>query len=337
MQVLLAVLLIALFIGSILLKRILYSVTLKELKRRARNNDPIARRFHKLAAYGASANLFLLLIAGFSFAALITIGVAWDWWALMLVDLVAIALLWPTKPLKNYGNFVWQIASWLALPLAAVLGWLQPILVRVTRRGGKLQPHMGHSGIYEKADLLEFIAEQNRQLENRIPESDLKIAFHALQFGDKTVGSVMSPRRSVLWVSEDEPVGPLLMDELHGSGHNEFPVVKDQSKKSASPEVTGTLYLTDLIDQAFGGKVRGFMKEGPGTINEDSSLREALATFSKTRQHLLVVVNNFNEAVGVLSFGQLMQEILGEKIIDDYSQPDKYHQEHAKPSASVKA
>jgi CBS domain containing-hemolysin-like protein len=137
----------------------------------------------------------------------------------------------------------------------------------------------------------------------------------ALTFGDKKVGDVMVPMRKVRLVTEDELVGPLLMDELHKTGFSRFPVAK---AKAASPDFVGTLYLRDIVGYEGSGRVRDIMSKKVYYINETQSLRDALAGFLKTHHHQFVVVNNFEEIVGVLSLEDVLEQILGEQIVDEF-------------------
>lgn len=331
MKTLLFFVLIILFLSAILLERAARSITPKEFKRRARADyDPIATRLHKMTAYGQSLELFLWVTAAGSLSALVIIAARSSLWSAVIIIVVATWLLWTKKPLKSYGNLAWKLAGLLAPLVSWVLSYLQPILGRFG--GLRLAPR--HTGAYEKEDLLEILTAQNRQHDNRISESDLKLAFHTLQFGDKSVGKIMKPRKAVKWVSEDEPISPAVMDELHASGFSSFPVVKDASKKTPSPEVVGTLYLNDLIDRPAGGKVRDVTHRDVYFINESANLREALAAFSKTHHHLLIVVNNFEEVVGVLTFELLVEQILGEKIANEFDNYGNKRAVASKDSAS---
>lgn len=286
-------------------------MTLKELKRRARGDDPTAKRLHGVAAYGASANFLLWLTAGLSLGGAIALAAGWHQWTVILISPAAILLLWPQRPVKT--GFLWQLASFLALAFARVLQWFQPIIRPLAERLNLFKPTVSSAKVYEKADLLELFKSQNRQSDNRVAETDLKLAFHALQFGDKTVGSIMRPRRSAMWVSEVEAVGPLLMNDLHADGLSAFPVVKDASKKSSAPEVIGTLYLNDLLDQPAGGKVRDIMHRQVHFINEDSNLNQALSMIGQNHHHLLIVTNSSKDIVGVLTFEQLIDQIFANK------------------------
>lgn len=320
MRTLLLIALALVFLLDLLTQRALSSISVKELRRRARAQDRIAARIYKLAAYGFLANIFLWLVASLGLAGLVIWTSHFSWWAAGLEILAASWLLWFPKPLKKYGNFSWQLASFLVLPRARLVSWLPPALKRFAGQPDGLKSIRKHTGAYEKEDLLELLKVQHNQADNRISESDLKLALSVLQFGDKTVGKIMRPRKAVKWVSEDEPIGPLLMDELYDSEQESFPVVKDLSKKSQSPEIVGTLYLRDLVGHDSGGRVGSLMRKEAYFINEDDSLREALDAFNKTHHHLLVVINDFEEVVGVLPFGVLVQQILGEKLNGEFDQ-----------------
>jgi len=322
MKIISFMLLLIAFVYIFLLMSALRSISTKELKRRARSGDKIAERLYKTAAYGASADILLWLLGGSALGLAVVLGHQASWWLALIIVIAALLLLWTPKKPGAYGSAAWSATSMLSVPISKLLSWLQPVLGRL----GKKEPALVHAGIYEKADLLDLLSHQNHRVDNRIPEADLKLAFNALQLGDKTVGMVMKPRRSVSWVNEDDSIGPLLMDELHASGLTSFPVINGSAKKNVNPEVVGTLYLSDLIGKAAGGRVGDAMAKKVYFINESDTLRAALAAFNKTHQHLLVVVNNFEEVVGVLTFDQMLALILGESSADTF---DQYHDKKA--------
>jgi len=57
-------------------------------------------------------------------------------------------------------------------------------------------------------------------------------------------------------------------------------------------------------------------------INEAQSLRQALNVCLKTHHQLLVVVNNFEEISGLISLEDIVGQILGQKIVDEFDQYD---------------
>jgi len=237
-----------------------------------------------------------------------------------IAALVVAGLVWRLPPVRPDG-ILWRVGAYLAPGWTKILRFIHPVFNPLA----KLVPRPNvavHIGIYEKEDLLELLDHQRHSVDNRIPEEELKIAASALSFGDKLVAKVMVPRRVVRFVSEEEVLGPALLDELHKTGLSRFPVVKGPAK-SASPKVVGALYLRDVVEigQENKGLVRDHMKKNVYFINEACTLRQALDAILKSRHHLLIVVNNFEEMVGVIALEDIIEQIMGQKIVDEF---DKY-------------
>ena len=306
-----AVLALAL-IRNILLYKTYHSVPLPELKRRARGRDNRAKALYKVAGYGAVLDLLQWLFCTAVGTVLLVWAARTSWWlAAIAVVFTAWLVVWAKASANGWGG---GLAAVFAPFDATLLSILNPVLQPLA----KLLPEgHSHTGLYEKRDVMEFIKQQNGQSDNRVPESDLLIAFNAMQFGDKQVGQVMTPRRQVKLVSGDELAGPVLTDELHKTGFSRFPVVAD-SAKAASPKIIGTLYLSRLVGYDGNAKVKELANKEVFFINEDSNLRQALSAFLKTHHHLLIVVNSFEEMVGVLSLEDVLEQILGKQIVDEF-------------------
>lgn len=300
-------------IKCIIIYKVFHSIPALELKRRAKSKDRRASVLHKVAAYGKSLNV-LLWLTGTAMTAVLVIWSTRTNWRLAAIVMTVIAWLvvWGKFPVSGWAGRAAVFASPVYWRL---LYYLNPLLGRLAA----VFPSDTaiHTKVYEKKDLLELLNRQNKQADNRIPGDDLRIAFNAMTFGDKKVSQIMTPRRLVKMVGINDNIGPLLMDELHKSGFSRFPVVKD-SVKSVSPEIVGTLYLNNLIGHEGGGKVKDLARREVYFINEDSNLHQALGAFLKTHHHLLIVVNSFEEMVGVISLEDIMQQILGKKIMDEF-------------------
>ena len=321
MKLILTVVLVALFLATILLDAVYRSIELKELKRRARGTrDTKSARLYRMSAYGRSLESFLLLTTSAIAAALIIMAANYAWWLALLAILAIIRLVWMARAPSRVSSLTWSMASYLAPPVTALVSLLHPLLALLPGLP-KGASRARHTAVYEKDDLLEFINRQNQQADNRISEEDLQLVFGALTFGDKPVRAVMTPISQVKFVTADDTIGPHLMDELHQSGLPSFPVVKGGAK-AADKEVVGTLYLEDVVNHPDGGKVRNIMKNDVYFINEEQTLREALAAFLKTHSHLLIVVNNFEETVGALTIEHVVEQIMGQKLGDEFERYD---------------
>lgn len=320
----------------ILLKCLLFYKTakvlpLRELRRRARTSaNKQTAALYKLLAFQTSLQIIILLLGAVSGAILFLLAAQVSGWLAAVLILAVSWLVLDDRFAITPGSWLWKISSYVAPVVVPAVGFLQPLLGRIS---GVIGHPKIHSGVYEREDLLELLDRQKSQIDNRISQRELKSARSALTFGDKTVGAVMSPRKDVVWISRDEPIGPKLMDDLHKTGHNRFPVIAG-SAKPTNPEVVGTLYLADLLNNLEKpGNVGDIMKRDAHFINESHNLEQALDGFLKSGQHLLIVVNNFEEVVGVLTLEDVLSQILGEKINDEF---DRYHDKHAVAGADAK-
>lgn len=301
------------------LYRALSHVPPKELKRRARKGDEVAGLLYKSASYGFSVRLVLgVLTLLFAYLACVWLVSALDaWLALPVLALLAIAgAMWVDA--KGGAS---QSALWLAAKTSPALAWLlerlHPLVNRASRLVRRAFPLHVHSGLYEKSDLAELLEKQKRQPDNRIAPGEIDLLSSALTFGDKAVADALVPKRVVKAVSVDESIGPILMGELHASGHSRFPVYE-----SRDDNIVGMLYLHDLVSTDRSGTVREVMKRKLIYVHEDFTLYQTLQAFLKTKQHLFIVVNSFEEYVGVISVEDVLERVIGKLIVDEFDRYD---------------
>ena len=314
---------LAIFLASIILAGAVKALPPAELKRQARaDKRGKSASIYKLVSYGPSLDVFLGLLVIASLIGSVLAAYAISWWLVAVVFVLSL-LVWLKDPNGKSGKVHWSLAGYLAYPADWLLVIMDPLFRRL-RMVSRSKPKRPHTRAYEKEDLLALIKRQGAQADNRISHSDLQTALAALSFDDKAVGSVMTPRRKVKMVEAGEPIGPHLMDELHVSGQTSYPVVKG-SLKSSSLELVGTLYLRDIVGVEERGKVSDLMKKPVCYINERQPLGGALSAFAKTKSHLLVVVNNFEEIVGTLSFEDILSVLLGELPDDGFENYDNPH------------
>ncbi len=306
----------ALIILTVNLQKTYSALPVKEIKRRARAGNLVAKRIHRAASYGASlrAILWLLIIILSAIFFFVVARNAPPWFALTAsVALIWIAYVW--LPSSRVSGFSERLAAWTAPFLAWLLNYLHPMLNRSIGLVRGSQPISEHTKLYEKEDLLDLMKKQQEQADNRIDRFELDIAMAALTFGDQLIRKRLTPRRMIKTIAVDETIGPLLMDELHQSGHSRFPV--HDGKKD---NIVGILYLRDLIDAKDRGTVRSIMKPKVSYVHEEQNLFDALQAVIKTHRHLLVVVNSFEEYVGILTLEDILEQIVGKPIIDEFDQ-----------------
>lgn len=304
-------------LAAISLQKSYYHTPAKELKRRAQQGDAFASMLYRAVAYDLSLDVLLWVIIG-ACSSIFFVVVSRNtpsWLAVIgSISLLWIGFAWiPGTRMTRVGSFLVRVVT---PSLTWVLRKLYPLLRRAAEFIRRHHPISVHTGIYQKEDLLEILDQQKDQPDNRLKEDEIRIARHALTFGDKLIREVMTPRRVVKAVKASDSIGPVLMGELHNSGFSRFPVYEDKEDN-----IVGTIYLHSLVTDKSGGSVKSLMDKKVYYVNEEKPLGHALQAFLKTKHHLFIVVNNFEEMVGIVTIEDIIEQIIGKSIIDEF---DKY-------------
>lgn len=180
-----------------------------------------------------------------------------------------------------------------------------------------ISPTATETPLASKEELIHSIEEAGDVI--REDQRQTMLAF--LRFDGKTVAEVMTPRAAIETIKKTEILGPVVMDDLHKKGHSRIPVTDGDLD-----HVMGILYIQDLLTIE-GGKrytrtVEKAMEKKVYYIKETQTLDQALAAFLKTKHHLFIVVNEYRETVGILTLEDVIEVLLGHKIIDEFDVHD---------------
>ncbi len=311
-----ALLLILIGLAAIVLQKTYSLLPPKELKRRARHGDELARLLYRAATYGTSLQALLWTIVAAAFAAsFLLLSVSAPWPLAFIAEVVVIVYGFVWLPTGHVTQFGVRLAAWATPVVAPILHAAHPLLAPLVAFARAHRVAVVRTGLYEREDLLDLLEKQKDLPDNRFSPEELELLKSALTFSHKLVRDVCVPRREVRTVSADEAITPVLIQELHDSGYARFPVFLD----AENPEkFVGTLYLQDLVNLKATGHVRDVMHRNVYYIHEEYSLEQVLDAFRKTKHHLFIVVNRFEEWVGVVAIEDILEQILGFKIVDEF-------------------
>lgn len=287
-----------------------------ELKRKAQLGDKNAKIVYPIRALGHQL-MVTLLIGNVIVNAAITslLDTRLNGFIAVIITTIIVVLFGEILPMAYLRKFGLTVTA----RLAPLLNYFVYILSPVARPMGRmLDKWLGDEqpSIYSKEELYKILEEHRVSEDSDIEEDEVRIVRHALSFGDKQVRNVMTPRKVVTMVSKDDEVGPIMIDELHKSGFSRFPVYVDNKQE----DFVGTLYLRDVVTMKNQGKVSDIMRKDVYYVHEEQSLDHALRAFLQTNHHLLLVVNTFEEFVGVITIEDVIEEIIGKNIQDEFDQ-----------------
>ncbi len=316
-QFLLSFALIALALLTIVLRKTYEAVPAKELKRQAQSGDELAKLLYRAVAYRGSLQLLLWTVTVVALAAsFILLSQAAPLPLVFIMEVLTIGSAFIWIPRTDITRFGLRMAIWCTPTVVWLLAHLYPVLRKVQLAAGR-QPAVQHTGIYERADLLALLDRQSAQPDSRLLAQEITLVKHVLAFSDKHVSDILIPKKKVCAVSEDDTVGPILMGELHSSGFTVFPVYSGEQER-----IVGTLFLRDVVNAKEGGSIKAIMRSKVFYVHEEYPLGQMMHAFLKTKSQLFVVVNRFEEYVGIATVEDMITQILGGKVESAFEQYD---------------
>ena len=294
----------------------LMSLEPNELKRKAKLGNAEAAKIYPLRSKG---NQLLVTLIVANIAANSTLAIFLD-----SITSGIIAGLLSTLLITLFGEILPQsIFSRFALSFGAKTAWFVQLALTVLSPICKpiawiLDKTLGEElpTIYSKKELIEILEEHGTSTASDIKKDEEKIASGALSFGTELVKDAMTPRSVVVSLRGDLILGEEVTEKLTKHGYSRFPVLDE-----AGNNVRGILYAYKLIGKdAAKKRISELMDHSVHYLNEDETLDKALAAFIKTKHHMFVVVNKFSDYVGILTLEDILEEIIGEEIVDEFDE-----------------
>lgn len=164
----------------------------------------------------------------------------------------------------------------------------------------------------ESREELQYLVSKSQHI---LTNEEKSLITHGLRFAGRKVNEVMTPRGQIESIGAKEMLGPLVLDDLHKTGHTRFPVIDKDID-----HVIGLLHIQDLLslDNKRSVTAEKAMEPRVFYIHQDQTLQHALMAFLRTHHHLFIVVNEDQETVGVISLEDTIEALIGHKIVDEF-------------------
>ncbi len=209
--------------------------------------------------------------------------------------------------------------SRLLAPFIAVYGTVFGPVIRVlngaanwtVRRLG-MEPREELSDVRTLSEL-ELVIAASRD-EGTLAGSASTLLARSIRFGSKTAADALVPRPDVFAIGLDESAADLVALSAR-TGHSRFPV-----RGSDIDDVRGTVLVRTVhavpYDERASTSVATLMEE-PVVVPETRDLEDVLLDMQQSRQHLVVVVDEYGGTAGIVTLEDVVEEIVGE-IDDEY-------------------
>ena len=187
----------------------------------------------------------------------------------------------------------------LFAPLAALLTWIGQTAAKLTR--GEPEISVTEEELY---DLIEDMTE-----EGTLNEEQGDLISSALQFGDVTVESILTPRVDLaaidIGASHEE-----ILAQIKSQNHSRLPVYE-----GSIDNVIGILQIRRFIKawlrQGSALELRPLLDEA-FFIHQSTNVDELLPIMSRRRLNMAVVTDNYGGTLGIVTVEDILEELVGE-------------------------
>ena len=187
----------------------------------------------------------------------------------------------------------------LFYPLSWLLSKIGESAVKLSRQEPELS--VTEDELY---DIIEDMTE-----EGSLDEERGELISSALQFGDLTVESVVTPRMDVVALNVDAG-GDEILAQIKAQNHSRLPVYEGSIDR-----IIGILQIRKYIKAYLRGgeqpELRSLLDEA-FFVHQSTELSELLPMMSRQRINMAVVTDNFGGTLGIVTVEDIVEEIVGE-------------------------
>ena len=210
-----------------------------------------------------------------------------------------------------------QLTTWVARPLNLLVLILRPLiaLTGLATRAVSRGSNQGHD--VSGADL-QSLAKLGART-GAIEADEARVIHNILSLKEKEAREVMTPRTVVFALPETATV-EAARQESGTWAHSRIPVFADEFE-----DIVGIVLRRDILaalardrDQV----LLSVLMRPVHFVSESTDLDRILDMFLEKRQHMFVVIDEYAGLAGVLTLEDVLEEILGQQIVDELDQVD---------------
>lgn len=162
-------------------------------------------------------------------------------------------------------------------------------------------------------------------------ESDRELIRSAVEFGDKVVREVMTPRPQMFAVPGSITLAQFT-DLLRENVYSRVPVYE-----SSLDHVTGIIFAHDLLqvaDEDARTRTVASLQRSSSFVPESKKVNALLREMQLEKQHMRIVIDEYGGVAGLVTIEDLLEEIVG-SITDEHEDHDDLAQVVREPGGSL--
>jgi putative hemolysin len=199
-----------------------------------------------------------------------------------------------------------RVLLYLVMPVTLLLSFLLSIAALAEAQPGDVQENPTEAAV-------EALIEAGQE-EGIIEESDRDLVRSAVEFGDKVVREVMTPRPHMFAVASDMTLEDFI-SALQKTPYSRVPVYQ-----GALDHITGIAFAHDLLhiaDDAAHTQTVASIQRPAALVPETKRVNELLREMQREKQHMRIAIDEYGGVAGLVTIEDLVEEIVG-RISDEH-------------------
>lgn len=204
-----------------------------------------------------------------------------------------------------------QALLYLVLPITLLLG----LLLSIVALAEPEEPEQTEDS--SAAEAMDALLEAGEE-EGILEESDRELVRSVVEFGDKTVREVMTPRPDIFAVPETLTLQQFTA-AIEEHAFSRVPVYG-----TSLDDITGIAFAHDLLQVADTDAPMHTVAElrRPAEfVPETKNVAELLREMQREKQHMRLIIDEYGSVAGLVTIEDLLEAIVGE-IADEHDEPE---------------
>ncbi len=209
-----------------------------------------------------------------------------------------------------------QLAPFVAYPLGWLVTVMRPFVWMISLLTGIISRNRQEDTV--SSDEIKIMAQASLRT-GAIERYQEMVIGNVLSLGKRHVKDVMTPRTVIFSLNQDLKLEDAYNETIQWE-HSRVPVYNNGPEDIVGIVLTKEIFRA-LVDGKKNLTVKDLMRPARFVV-EAAHLNNVLMDFINTREKLFAVIDEYGGLSGVISLEDVLEEILGREILDEYDQVD---------------
>jgi CBS domain containing-hemolysin-like protein len=214
---------------------------------------------------------------------------------------------------KTIGAIYWKSLAPAASQLIRIFIWITyPIILTTLAVTNKISNGKDDANSLTKEELLESMLQSED--EGVIDEKESDVIENILNLDNIKVSEVLTPRSVVFAIDESMTIKEVMQSQEAIFKFSRIPVYKGSIEEVTGLVLTKKIFKQSLLDDSV---TLSSIKKKIFSINENIPVSKALDMFISKKDHMFLVIDNYDQTDGILTLEDCVETILGVEIMDE--------------------